>query len=219
MLDDTRRRETGAFYTPRMWADKATERLERQVPWAGEGYGRGAFVFYDPAAGEGALLDALRRRYGGCCLTCGSTLEEADADILRRKGHLQCKAADFLEDRPIEAIVPPPAYIAAKTGRLIVLTNPPFMKLRRGRYDAMKTRYGTNDATALFFCRILEELRPALLYSFSKADVLQAPQLDGVRRRLGLFERLVPGSMFMSPSRSWGLKGDFPILFAGYFGG
>ena len=219
MMDEERRRRTGAFYTPPLWADKAMERVSAAVPRPGYRWDRGAMVFYDPAAGEGALLDAVVRRYGGCCLTCGTTLEEEDAETLQGKGHSQCRAADFLADGDISRIVPPVAYVAARTGRLVVVTNPPFVKLRRGQYGRMKVRYGTNDAAALFLCRILEELRPTLLYSFSKTDILQAPMLDGVRRRLGLFERIVPGSVFLTPSSSWGLKGDFPIMFAGYFGG
>lgn len=216
-MDEARRRSSGAFYTPPQWADRAVERMARVLPWPGERWAEGAFAIYDPAAGEGALLDAARRRWPRC-LTCGTTLEEDDAYALRLKGHYQCRAADFLAGGPIEAVVPPMAYVAARTGRLVVLTNPPFVKLQRGRYGEARRRYGTNDAAALFFCRIIEELRPALLYSFSKADVLLAPSLGAVRRRLGLYGRLVPGSVFLTPSRSWGLKGNFPIMFAGYFG-
>lgn len=86
-MDESHRAETGAFYTPKPWADKAVECLLRHVPCLD------GFTVYDPAAGEGSLLDALPE--GTDCF--GSTLESEDCGIMLRKGHA-CQQFDFLHN-------------------------------------------------------------------------------------------------------------------------
>lgn len=214
-LTSERRKDTGAFYTPKMWAEKAMDYIEKVIPYAGTYWREKPFVFYDPAAGEGALLDAIGDRYGGAFVS-GTTLEEGDVEILRQKGYRHVKQLDFLEYGSLLRLLPPIVQHASNEGRLVVVTNPPFMKLTAGKYDALRKRYGTNDATALFLYRIFCELNPVLVCSFHKLDLLQAPAMKRVREDLFLYGRL--SGFFICPSRSWGLKGDFPIAFCMYLG-
>lgn len=84
-MTDRHRVETGAFYTPKVWADFCVARLHEVLPTFD------GFTFYDPAAGEGALLDALPD--GTDCYA--STLESGDVEILKRKGY-EAEQFDFL---------------------------------------------------------------------------------------------------------------------------
>lgn len=212
-LSEARRAATGAFYTPPMWADLAAEYIARTFP------DPRSFLFYDPAAGEGALLSAARRKFGDIP-TAASTLEPQDVSLLMAAGHAPAIAADFLASRPLQEIVPPCVWQAAREGRLIVFTNPPFLRLPAGRCPALSSKYATNEATELFFARILSELRPAALFSLSKISLLQSPASKRWREIVQIFPRVIPRSTFVCPSTSWpGLRGAFPILFSGYFGG
>lgn len=213
-LTEERRKKTGAFYTPEIWAKKAAEYIEKVIPYPGSRWCDGAFVFYDPAAGEGALLEAVDDIYGGAIVS-GTTLEDEDVNILKDKGYFHVKALDFLEKDSIKHL-PPIVYHASKTNRLVVVTNPPFVKIGAQDYISMKNLYGTNDATALFLYRIFNELNPVIVCSFHKLDILQAPTMSNVRKDLLLRERII--SCFVSPSTSWGLKGKFPISFCIYSG-
>jgi hypothetical protein len=199
-LTKERQKETGAFYTPKIWADKAVEYMRNFVPNLED------YCFWDMAAGEGALLEALPEN----CVKYGTTLEREDFIILRDKG-FDCNVFDFLNGK-LENIM---WLKDVPKEKLIIFTNPPFVKLPATHTSYAKTRYGTNDATALFFYRILEEIQPFLLCSFNKMDIWQAPIMKPVRKQLRLRERLncISTPIFCSPSHSWGLKGEFPIAF------
>ena len=69
------RKETGAFYTPKLWAEKSVEEIKKILP------DMESYFFYDPAAGEGALLEALPKG----CAKYGTSLECEDVEILRNK--------------------------------------------------------------------------------------------------------------------------------------
>ncbi len=200
-LTKERQKETGAFYTPKIWADKAVEYMRKIVPNLEDYY------FWDVAAGEGALLDALPEN----CERYATTLEWEDYKFLSAEKPYAANCVDFLnvDFDNIEWLKNVPRE------RLIIFTNPPFVKLPATHSSYAKTRYKTNDATALFFYRILKEIKPFLLCSFNKMDLFQSPQMKTVRRELSLFNRLncIDSNMFASPSHSWGLKGEFPIAF------
>ena len=193
-LTKERQIETGAFYTPKVWADLAVKYIQEVVPNIED------FVFYDPACGEGALLEALPKgveKYG-------TTLEWEDVEICRDKG-FQVWQLDFLKD-DISEILP-----ASKMERLIVFANPPFVKyaansIYRGAIDL----YKTNDATALFFHKIAT-LKPILLCSFNKLDLYQSPIHSRFRQKFNLQNNTI--KQFLTDSKTWGLKGDFPISF------
>lgn len=192
-LSKERQKQTGSFYTPEKWAKLAVSYIEKVVPNLED------FVFYDPCCGEGALLDALPKyveKYG-------TTLEWEDVEICRDKGY-QVWQLDFLKDG-IEDILPP-----SKMKRLIIFTNPPYVKLSTNQYECQKL-YNTNDATALFYYKILDILHPILLCSFNKIDLFQAQIHRDFRSKTVFTDKTI--RCFLTPSKSWGLKGDFPIAF------
>lgn len=199
------RKQTGAFYTPKMWADKAVEYIRRVCPFLED------FVFYDPAAGEGALLDALP----ATCEKYASTLEPEDVEILKSKGY-KAWQFDFLrnDDNIFETAPDDGLLRSYQEGRLIVFTNPPFF-ICPAESKTWYTRYTypvTCDATALFLMRIMYEVMPVLTCSFSKMDIYQAPQLAAFRDEFNPILRYIDG--FISPSMSWNLSGKFPIAFS-----
>ena len=204
-MTDRRRAETGAFYTPKMWADFCVERLKEVLP---EFQG---FTFYDPAAGEGALLDALPE--GTDCYA--STIEREDVEILRGKGY-EAEQFDFLTMNT--NFLHPNILAARDEGTLIVLTNPPFFQLPANRYILMKRHYPTcRDSVCLFLMRILKELRPCIIATWSKLDIYQAVMLKQFREVFDPVGRLLMPPA-MTPSKSWGLKGDFPVVFSVFAG-
>lgn len=210
-LTPDRRQRTGAFYTPPLWADKAVSRLERVCPCLDH------MVIYDPAAGEGALLDAVRRRHP-YALTVGTTLESEDASLLDERGHVAAQF-DFLQQNT--RFLPEEVHMGSEDGNLVVFTNPPFLKLPAAAYPLVRRRYPSagRDATALFLLRALRELHPLLIATFHKLDIYQSPQLEAFRRDFRPYSRRIdPG--FIVPAASWPrLKGCFPIAFSAFFAG
>lgn len=205
-LTTERRKQTGAFYTPPTFAQLCVERLHEVLPSFND------FVFYDPAAGEGALLDALpegTEKYA-------STLELEDVEILKQKGY-DAEQFDFL--RMNTDFLNPNILNARDEGRLIVLTNPPFFKLPKENYTLMKRLYPAHchDSVCLFLLRIMRELQPCILATWSKMDIYQAAQLQSFRKEFDPMRRLIRNPI-MTNSKDWGLKGSFPIVFS-IFGG
>ena len=150
-LSRKRREETGAFYTPKVWADLAVQYILSVIPDP-ENY-----IFYDPAAGEGALLDALPAN----CRKIASTLEVEDVEILKAKGYKDAFQFDFL-DESLDILDlygdidnPKPSRCLAKAmmqrERLIIFTNPPFIHLPASNSCFAKKRYKDNKAVCLFF--------------------------------------------------------------------
>lgn len=211
-LTAQRRKDTGAFYTPKAWAKKAVEYMET-LPHPLHYY-----VWYDPAGGEGALLEALPPE----CVRFGSTLEAEDVEIMRRKG-IDAMQFDFLDGDLAQ--LPKMLHYAGNMGRLIVFTNPPYFKLKASHQCFAKTEYGCNDSVMLFYYRIYRELMPQYLMSFNKMDILMPGS-----SMTEMVNEIIPTSRFlggfMSPSETWGLSGRFPIAFnmfeltdmCGYYG-
>lgn len=196
VLTDKQKAETGAFYTPKIWADKAVAYIKKIIPNLED------YIFWDVAAGEGALLDALPKG----CKTYATTLEREDFYILRDKDY-DCNQFDFLSGdlsrldflRNIDK------------RKLIVFTNPPYFTIPSKDYIPIKNKYKSNDATALFYYRIIKEIKPLLLCSFNKIDLFATPKHKQFRADTQWHQRCL--SLFVSPSQSWGLKGSFPIAF------
>ena len=204
-MTDRRRAVTGAFYTPKMWADFCVNRLRDVLPTFD------GFTFYDPAAGEGALLDALPE--GTDCYA--STIESEDVKILRAKGY-EAEQFDFLTMNV--NFLHPNILAARDEGTLVVLTNPPFFTLPADRYQLMRRHYPTcRDSVCLFLMRILKELRPCIIATWSKMDIYQAVMLKPFRDVFDPVGRLLMPPA-MTPSKSWGLKGNFPIVFSVFSG-
>ena len=205
-LTAAQKKATGAFYTPKMWADFCVERLHRVLP------SFDGFTFYDPAAGEGSLLDALPK--GTDCYA--STLESKDVEILKAKGY-EAESFDFLTMNT--NYLNPNILAARDDGRLVVLTNPPFFKLPADRYELMKRHYPAHcaDSVCLFLLRILRELRPCIIATWTKMDIYQAILTKPFRDEFDPWSRLLD-NLALTPSKSWGLKGNFPIAFSIFAG-
>lgn len=194
------RAKTGAFYTPAIWANLAVEKIREVLVYPED------YIFYDPAAGEGALLEALPdwvEKYG-------TTLESKDVLICQAKGLKVLQQDFFSEDIYNE-------FTEEQRAKLVIFMNPPYFKLPANNDCFAKRKYETHDSVALFYYRIIMEIRPYAIFSFNKLDLLQSSMLNRVRRDLNLWE--IHYSTFLTPSKSWGLKGNFPIAFQMFFPG
>ncbi|MBF1097685.1 MAG: N-6 DNA methylase [Riemerella sp.] len=197
-LTKERKHKTGAYYTPKEWANLAVEYLKKTLNKPIEKY-----VFYDPAAGEGALLEALPEG----CEKYGTTLEAEDVEILRSKG-IPAWQFDFLNDKNINHL-PHALFEAAQLRRLIIFTNPPYIKVTTGH---ARETYPTNDAVQLFYYRCAYELNASVIAGFNKMDIWQASSGSIFRENMGIYYNAK--ALFITPSMSWeGLKGKFPIAF------
>lgn len=202
-LTAERQSATGAFYTPRVWADKAVESLTGVLGDLAQ------YTFYDPCAGEGALLDALPKNV----LKVATTLEWQDVEILRGKGYLAAQY-DMLREAWADML---PTLVRYPLKKLVILTNPPFVSLpasTKGWYAAGK--YGAwagNNAVALILLRLAYEVPYSYLATFSKADLFQGSNMARFRKQWSWIGGTSLGG-FISPSMSWpGLKGQWPLLF------
>ena len=192
-----RRRETGAYYTPEPWARLAVEYLRQVLP------GFDQCIFYDPAAGEGALLEALPphvEKYA-------TTLEPEDVDLLRAKG-FTAWPFDFLQGEAEH--LPRVLFDAARMRRLVIFTNPPFVLATNG---LLREAHLTSNAAALFIYRAFEELGAQVYAGFNKADLWQSSTLQRFRWDMSELGIEIPAA-FATPSYTWpGLKGKWPLLF------
>lgn len=122
----------------------------------------------------------------------GTTLEWEDVEICRNKG-FQVWQLDFLKD-DISEILPP-----SKMERLIIFTNPPYVKLSTNQYS-LQEKYKTNDATALFYYRILKELKPTY---FLLENVMMSPKWKQIiTNTLGVEPKVINSSIFSIQSRN-----------------
>lgn len=201
VLNEQRRIETGAFYTPKILADLAVKYMKEFLPRLED------WFFWDIAAGEGALLEALPES----CEKYATTLEYDDVRILRDKG-ISANQFDFL-DGDISKL----KELYYNRHRLILFTNPPYFKLKTEHDCYAKRRYKTNDSTALFYYRIFKEIKPVLLCGFNKIDLYQGSSHQRFRNEIPIFDLHL--SSFLTPSCTWGLKGNFPIMFNILMGG
>lgn len=181
-LSRKRREETGAFYTPKVWADLAVQYIARVV---------GAenmkdYFFWDMACSEGALLDALLDFGVPAENIYGTTLEREDWEILRWSKPYSTSVFDFL-DWDINRL----ALIKGNADRMIVFTNPPFMNLPATNNCLAKRNYKCNDTTMLFFYRIFLEVMPFMVCSFMKQATWQMSSLADDRENLDFMENLI----------------------------
>ena len=200
-LSAKRRAETGAFYTPKIRAEKAIEYMNREL-WDLQNY-----IFYDPACGEWALLEALPEEV----IKFGITLEAWDVEICKRRG-IEALQMDFLSPES-ESVLESLANLFERVSKpLVIFTNPPYFKLKADQYPEIKKIYKTNDSVALFYCRLMFMFEPAYICWFNKLDLRQSTDMGIFRERLAIYWTLQ--KMFITPSKSrpW-LKGDFPIAF------
>ena len=194
-LSKERKKETWAFYTPNIRAEKAVEYMKDNIQDFENQ------TFYDCACGEWALLDAL--------WDVGkfwTTLEKEDVKICRDKWYRVCKL-DFLSDDAVDYCL----WLREKEN-LVIFTNPPYFKLRQEQYPDLRDFYWTNDSVELFYRRIIDLIRPKYLCWFNKCDLWQSPSFQDFRNDL-YFRWYELKSIFLSDSKSWNLSWNFPIAF------
>lgn len=202
-LTKERQKNTGAFYTPKYWAELAVRYIEKCLPKDLIHY-----TFYDPFAGEGALLEALPNNL----IKFGSTLEFEDFEILESK-EIQAYNIDFFDIRTAGFL----ESLAPINHELIIFTNPPYMTLPKGKYEEVKKLYpeARSDAEALALLRLAKELNPAMICSFDKLTPLVGSTMVNWRKEFFQYYKLV--RVFITPSFNWeGLSGKFPIGFHCY---
>jgi hypothetical protein len=194
-LSRERKEETGAFYTPKIWADLAVKYILSLLTYPEH------YTYYDPAAGEGALLDALPSHFN----KIASTLEEEDVEILKAKGYKNAFQFDFLDgfigelDLNTES---PMLEVLKARDKLIIFTNPPFTTLSAKNNCLAKKMYDNHNAnaTVLFFLRIKYEIQPFMLFSFNKADIWTSPNLSKFRGNFDLATAIGINADFRSQS-------------------
>lgn len=192
-----RRKETGAFYTPEVWAKMAVSYFKNFVC-----EDLSEFVFWDMAGGEGALLDALPNNVR----KIGTTLELDDMLIMRSKG-IEAYQFNFLDENLNDL----PFYKKLDKKKLIVFTNPPYMKLKASHDCYAKRQYADNSAENLFIMRICLEIEPQYLGIFTKAATIQIA--EKLYESTGLHNYFKTGFATCS-KQGWGLAGNFGILFS-----
>lgn len=200
-LSAKRRAETGAFYTPKIRADLAVKTMQEKIGNLTD------YIFYDPACGEWALLEALPEEV----IKFGTTLEAWDVEICKRRG-IEALQMDFLSPES-ESVLESLANLFERVSKpLVIFTNPPYFRLKADQYPEIKKIYKTNDSVALFYCRLMFMFEPAYICWFNKLDLRQSTDMGIFRERLAIYWILQ--KMFITPSKSrpW-LKGDFPIAF------
>ena len=152
-LTKERQKETGAFYTPKIWADLAVTRMREAIQnLFGKYWDLQDFAFWDMACGEGALLDALPKDV----VKYGTTLEWDDVEICRDKGY-HAFELDFLAEKPATL----KDFIREDhLERLIVFCNPPYFTLPASNNSYAKKRYKSNSAEQLFLYRMYRRDKP-----------------------------------------------------------
>lgn len=196
-LTQQRKKDTGAFYTPKVWADMAVNYFKEFIQ-----EDLSEFVFWDMAGGEGALLEALPNDVK----KIGTTLELEDVEIMKGKG-IEAYPFDFLND-DLKNL---PFYNDLDKEKLIIFTNPPYLNLKNN-YDCFaKRKYQSNSAENLFLFRICLEIEPKYLGVFNKAGTIQLA--NELFWKTGIHNCFRSG--FTSCSKQgWGLSGNFAILFS-----
>jgi hypothetical protein len=121
LIDDDRRRRSGAFFTPMEWADEAHALIRAQL---GDDCYSDA-IWWDPCCGVGNLT-----RDHNISNLILSTLEPADIEAIKRENYNEnaiLEQLDFLNFEKLPDSIDSALRAAAQAGkRLIFLMNPPY---------------------------------------------------------------------------------------------
>jgi adenine-specific DNA-methyltransferase len=179
-----RRRDLGAVYTPAVLADWVAQ----QVLGALDRTSASTPVVFDPACGDGALLEAVRRRSRGRARLYGVDLDpEAVASANRRLGGTATVVSGDALTVDLRALgIPPPDAVIA---------NPPWgatievhaSELRARGYSLARGQF---DSYELFVERALEWLPEDAPAAFIIPDSIFQPEHEPARRLLAERSRL-----------------------------
>ncbi len=230
---DVRERK-GAFFTPKIWAEKSQEYLAKAL---GQDYQEN-YIIWDCAGGTGNLLRGLLNKANLYL----STLDHNDVAIVKdlaAKNHLKLLENhvfqfDFLNDDFFSDKAPKSLQEILKDQekrkKLIIYINPPYAeagnkakmsgtgehKAKVARNNKVYETYkdllgsGANELFAQFFMRIYKELNGCIMANFSKLKYLNSSNFKKFRE---IFKaKFLEG--FMVPADSFdNVKGQFPIGF------
>ncbi|OEW02303.1 hypothetical protein AJ935_00700 [Campylobacter sp. BCW_6876] len=239
LVDQDVRERKGAFFTPRIWVDKACEYLSKTF---GEDYEEEYYI-WDLAGGTGNLLANFTNAKNIFC----STLDKADIDVIHERikngANLYEKQVfqfDFLNDEFFDEVDDRGKIIQKsklplnlqeilkdenKRKKLIIFINPPYAEVGlssgginktgvqySGVYDKYKDILGksSRELFAQFFIRIYCEIEGAILASFSKLKYVNSTNF--IKFRESFKAKFLKG--FMTPAYTFdNVKGNFPIGF------
>ena len=235
LVPEDRRAYEGAYYTPRIWVEKAHDMLHEALHdfWQDEYY------VWDCSAGSGNLLRGLTNYYN----VYASTDMQDDVDRVHSAiahhdiGLLPSHVFqfDFLDDDldgpkvpdSLKEIIRDPA----KRRKLIILINPPWgeaadkdtvkgtgqnkkdIALKYKTYARFKDSIGiaAREIYAQFFMRVYTDLSGCLLAEFSTLKLLTAPNFKQFR---DVFKAFLFEPKFVVPSKSFeNVPGSFPVGF------
>ncbi|MBZ7967194.1 hypothetical protein H2253_03455 [Campylobacter sp. RM9756] len=239
LVDQDIRERKGAFFTPRIWVDKACEYLSKTF---GEDY-EDEYYIWDLAGGTGNLLANFTNKKNIFC----STLDKADIDVIHERiknganlfeNHVF--EFDFLNDEFFDECDNKGNIIKKsklplnlqeilkdenKRKKLIIFINPPYAEVGLSSgginktgvqyssiYDKYKDILGksSRELFAQFFIRIYCEIEGAILASFSKLKYVNSTNF--IKFRESFKAKFLKG--FITPAYTFdNVKGNFPIGF------
>lgn len=239
LVDQDIRERKGAFFTPRIWVDKACEYLSKTF---GEDY-EDEYYIWDLAGGTGNLLANFTNKKNIFC----STLDKADIDVIHERiknganlFEKQVFEFDFLNDEFFDECDNKGNIIKKsklplnlqeilkdenKRKKLIIFINPPYAEVGLSSgginktgvqyssiYDKYKDILGksSRELFAQFFIRIYCEIEGAILASFSKLKYVNSTNF--IKFRESFKAKFLKG--FITPAYTFdNVKGNFPIGF------
>lgn len=206
-LSRERKAQTGAYYTPECVAEHTFQRF---VQIYGDQIHR--VRFYDPTAGEGALLEPFLRAGCRCFAT---TLEAEDVQILRAKG-IEAWQMDLLREESFPA---PFVQAVGSVFHLCVVSNPPYLSVKGELCNSYAVRrykhlcaQGMAEAGCVITMRVLLELLE-LRHTFSHYYLLVKGQ-TWTGKSFKPFRSIFPqavGEHVSYYSRLFGTSGEFCI--------
>ncbi|EAJ5700863.1 hypothetical protein CLC19171_0813 [Campylobacter lari subsp. concheus] len=239
LVDQDIRERKGAFFTPRIWVDKACEYLSKAL---GKDYEEKYYI-WDCAGGTGNLLANFTNAKNVFC----STIDKADVDVIHERiknganlfeNHVF--QFDFLNDEFFDKVDDKGNIIYKsklpsnlqeilkdenKRKKLIIFINPPYAEVGLSNngtnkigvqysriYDKYKDILGksSRELFAQFFIRIYCEIDGAILACFSKLKYINSANF--IKFRETFKSKFLKG--FASPAYTFdNVKGNFPIGF------
>ena len=226
MTEENLRRFTGEFYTPKLFADKAVQYLQKTV---GEWWKDDNFRLWDMAAGTGNLEFALPEESRGKCYI--STLIKDEADYCANTfSSATCFQYDFLNDDADKLPENLRADLDNPDIKWIIFINPPYATANNNKSDNVNKdgvsmtrikklmtseRLGktSQELFTQFLYRISKDFanRTAYLGIFSTLKYINAEAEQNLRDKVFRF-KFERGFVFNSNNFN-GCTGQFPVGF------